>query len=80
MDCEGPSEASQKISSLVLDRTAQSDSDVPGYLQTAFKCFGDILQTCDKTLPLTPENELKTIWNDGADFFQAYGRTKQSPA
>jgi hypothetical protein len=21
-----------------------------------------------------------TIWNDGADFFQAYGRTKQSPA
>ena len=58
----------------------QSDSDVPGYLQSAFKCFGDILQTCDRTLPLTPGNELKTIWNDGADFLQAYGRKKQSPA
>ena len=57
----------------------QSDSDVPGYLQTAFKCLGGILQTCDRTLPLTPGNKLKTIWNDGADFFQAYGRKKQSP-
>jgi hypothetical protein len=52
----------------------QNDLNVTVFLRTAFRCFADILQTCDNTIPLAEGKELSEIVAAGMAFYKT-GRT-----
>jgi len=54
----------------------QSDANVAKYLQAAFISFGDILRTCDATVPLAEGNELRDIVIAGTEFYRSKSLSK----
>jgi len=54
-----------------LRLNVQSDLFVPHYLRNAFQYFGDIFEICNRTIPLTDDQKLKSIIAEGRKVYKA---------